>query len=68
MKTVAHAFVVVLALTGAAAATSISVSAHKASSPAMAAKATAFPIPTCPLDDPNSCGMGGPPSVSASNR
>ena len=63
MKNIARAFVVVLALTGAVAAALVAPATQPLSSPILAAKATAFPIPTCPLDDPNACGMGGPPSL-----
>ena len=59
MKNIAHTLIVVLALTGAAAATHISTESRLISKPTMAAKATAFPIPTCPPNDPNACGMGG---------
>ncbi len=63
MKNIVRAFVVVLAITGAAASTRVSANSAGDHSSIALTKATAFPIPTCPLDDPNACGMGGPPSV-----
>ena len=63
MKNIAPAFVVALALIGGA-SVSRKLMVPEQSSTVVAAKATAFPIPTCPPDDPNACGMGGPPSVS----
>jgi len=55
MKTIIRAFVIVLALTGAVASTQI---ASASSQPKVsAAKASAMPIPTCPPDDPNACGI-----------
>ena len=63
MMNIARAFVVVLAVTGAAAVTHTSAGAQHLVSSITTAKATAFPIPTCPLNDPNACGMGGPPSL-----
>ena len=57
MKNVVRAFVVALALTGFAASTQIS-SAAKTSSKVTIAKTSAVPIPVCPPDDPNACGMG----------
>ena len=58
MKTIVRAFVVVLALTGAAASTQISSASTKTATVAVA-KTSAMPIPTCPPDDPNACGMAG---------
>ena len=55
MKFIVRAFVVVLALTGAAASTQIaSASARTKVTPA---KTSAMPIPTCPPNDPNACGI-----------
>lgn len=58
MKTIVRAFVVALALTGFAASTQIS-NAAKTSNKVTIAKVSAAPVPTCPPDDPNSCGMAG---------
>jgi hypothetical protein len=55
MKNIVRAFVVVLALTGAAASTQISSAA--AQTKITVAKVSALPIPTCPPNDPNACGM-----------
>jgi hypothetical protein len=55
MKNIIRAFVVVLALTGAAASTQIT--SASAQTKVSAAKTSAFPIPTCPPDDPNACGI-----------
>ncbi len=56
MKNLVRAFVLVLALTGAAATTTLTSSAstqHKVS----AAGVSCLPIPSCPPNDPNGCGM-----------
>jgi hypothetical protein len=55
MKTLIRSFVVVLALTGAAASTQIATAS--AQTKVSAAKTSAMPIPTCPLNDPNACGI-----------
>ncbi len=55
MKTLIRAFVVVLALTGAAASTQIASASSQAK--VTAAKTSAIPIPTCPPDDPDACGI-----------
>jgi hypothetical protein len=55
MKLTIRAFVVVLALTGAAASTQIATAS--AQTKVSAAKTSAMPIPTCPLNDPNACGI-----------
>lgn len=55
MKNIVRAFVVVLALTGAAASTQIA--AASSQTKISAAKTSAFPVPTCPPDDPNACGI-----------
>lgn len=56
MKNLVRAFVIALTLTGAVA------SAHtpKANTTTEIAsvKANALPIPMCPPDDPNTCGLG----------
>jgi hypothetical protein len=60
MKNVIRAFIVVLAITGAAASTQISsASTSKTMVSATIAKTSALPIPTCAPDDPNACGMAG---------
>ncbi len=55
MKTVIRAFVVVLALTGAAASTQIA--SASAQTKVSVAKTSAMPVPMCPPDDPNACGI-----------
>ena len=55
MKQLVRAFVVVLALTGAAASTQIATAS--AQTKVSAAKTSAMPVPTCPPDDPNACGI-----------
>ena len=61
MKNIVRAFIVVLAITGAAASTQISsASASSATTiSATIAKTSALPIPRCAPDDPNACGMAG---------
>jgi hypothetical protein len=56
MKHIIRAFVVVLVLTGAAASTQIP--STSATNKVTAAKVSVLPVPTCPPDDPNACGMG----------
>jgi hypothetical protein len=55
MKLTIRAFVVVLALTGAAASTQFATAS--AQTKVSAAKTSAMPIPTCPPNDPNACGI-----------
>jgi hypothetical protein len=55
MKTIVRAFVVVLALTGAAASTQVSTTSTHTK--VTIAKNSALPVPTCPPSDPNGCGM-----------
>ena len=55
MKTIVRAFVVVLALTGAAASTRIA--SASAQTKVIPAKTSAMPIPMCPPNDPNACGI-----------
>lgn len=55
MKTIIRAFVVVLALTGAAASTRTS--AASAKTIASSVQSHALPIPTCPPDGTTTCGM-----------
>jgi hypothetical protein len=61
MKVAIRAFVVVLVLTGAAASARISIAQETSSKP-IVTKPSAFPIPTCPPDDPNACGFIPPGS------
>jgi hypothetical protein len=56
MKIFVRAFVVVLALTGAAASTQIA-SASSQTKVAVA-KTSAMPVPVCAPDDANACGIG----------
>lgn len=55
MKDLVRAFVVFLALTGAAASTQIH--SALAQTRVTAAKTSAIPIPMCPPDDPGACGI-----------
>jgi hypothetical protein len=57
MNHIVRAFVVVLVLTGAAASTQIS-SASTQNNKVAAVRTSMLPVPTCPPDDPNACGMG----------
>jgi hypothetical protein len=57
MKHIVRAFVAVLVLTGAAATTQTS-AASTTQNKVTAARTSMLPIPTCPPDDPNACGMG----------
>jgi hypothetical protein len=57
MKNITRALVIALTLTGAVA------SAHTSSNNStrlVSSKLSAFPVPMCPPDDPNACGMGAP--------
>jgi hypothetical protein len=56
MKHIVRAFVVVLVLTGAAASTQISSASTQ--NKVTAARTSMLPVPTCPPDDPNACGLG----------
>lgn len=56
MKNIVRAFVVVLALTGAAASTQISSTSAKTT---IVAKSSAMPTPMCPLNSPNGCNIRG---------
>ncbi len=47
-----RAFVLVLALTGA-----VSTAHSKTTGHAVVANASAFPVPMCPMNDPNGCGI-----------
>ena len=55
MKTAIRTLVVVLALSGAAATTQTSSASTQ--NKVTTARASMLPIPTCPPDDPNACGM-----------
>ncbi len=62
MKTIVRAFVVVLALTGAVASTQTSsASARTIASSSM--HSGLMPVPTCPPDGKNDCGMSKAPQV-----
>ncbi len=56
MKHIIRAFVVALVLTGAVASTQSSSASTKKQ--VTVAKVSMLPIPTCPPNDPNACGMG----------
>lgn len=58
MKTIVRAFVAVLVLTGAVATTQISSASTTTTAKLSVGKSSAMPIPMCPPDDPNACGMG----------
>jgi hypothetical protein len=55
MKHIVRAFVVALVLTGAVASTQASSASTKGK--VSVAKVSMLPVPTCPPDDPNACGM-----------
>lgn len=57
MKNIVRAFVVVLALTGAAATTQTSSASSKTA--ITVAKLSAAPTPMCPPDSPNACNLRG---------
>jgi hypothetical protein len=56
MKHIVRAFVVALVLTGAVASTQTSSASTQ--NKVTAARVSVLPVPTCPPDDPNACGMG----------
>ncbi len=56
MKFAIRTLVVVLALAGAAASTQVSSASTQ--NKVTAAKTSVLPVPMCPPDDPNACGMG----------
>jgi hypothetical protein len=56
MKHLVRAVVVVLALTGAVASTQLSSASTR--NKVTANRVSVVPVPTCPPDDPNACGMG----------
>ena len=55
MKLIARIFALSLVETGAVATTHIA----NASQPAIGARVSAPPVPMCPPDDPNACGIAG---------
>jgi hypothetical protein len=55
MKTIVRAFVAVLVLTGAVATTQTSSASTQ--NKVDVARTSMLPIPSCPPDDPNACGM-----------
>jgi hypothetical protein len=57
MKHIVRAFVLVLVVTGAAATTQTSSASTKANKVNIA-RTSMLPVPTCPPNDPNACGMG----------
>jgi hypothetical protein len=56
MKHLVRALAVVLVLTGAVATTQTSSASTQ--NKVTAARTSMLPVPTCPPDDPNACGMG----------
>jgi hypothetical protein len=56
MKHIVRAFVVVLVLTGAVASTQIA--SASAQNKVTVSRTSMLPVPTCPPDDPNACGLG----------
>ena len=55
MKLIARIFALSLVITGAVATTHIA----SASQPTVGSRVSALPVPMCPPDDPNACGVGG---------
>ena len=55
MKMILRAFALSLVVTGAVASTHIS---NAPSGTIVSAKMSAMPVPVCPPDDPNGCGIG----------
>ncbi len=56
MKIIVRCLVIALALTGAIATTSAKASSARTT--VNISKTSAVPVPTCPPDDPNGCGIG----------
>jgi hypothetical protein len=56
LKLIVRAFVVVLVLTGAVATTQTASASAK--NKVTVARVSVLPVPTCPPDDPNACGLG----------
>ena len=59
MKNILSAFVVALTLTGATAFVNGPAAAKNDLIVFTSTKVSAFPVPTCPPDDPNGCGIAG---------
>jgi hypothetical protein len=57
MKIVIRSLVIALAVTGAIATTSANGTTAKTT--AIAGKTSAMPVPSCPPNDPNACGITG---------
>jgi hypothetical protein len=57
MKLIVRLFVIALAVTGAIATTSANGSTAKTT--VVASKTSAMPVPTCPYNSPNGCGIDG---------
>jgi uncharacterized SAM-binding protein YcdF (DUF218 family) len=55
MKLIVRLFVIALAVTGAIATTSANGSTAKTT--VVASKTSAMPVPRCPYNDPNGCGI-----------
>jgi hypothetical protein len=55
MKSIVRAFVITLVLTGVSATTQISSASTQ--NKVVASRVSMIPVPTCPPDDPNACGM-----------
>jgi hypothetical protein len=55
MKIIVRSLVIALAVSGAIATTYSNAAPAKAT---ITAKTSAMPIPSCPPDDPNGCGLG----------
>lgn len=56
MKFIVRTFVIALALTGAVA--TVHANGSTKATTIRAGKTSAWPVPTCPPDDPNGCGIG----------
>lgn len=56
MNHIVRAFVIVLALTGATASTQMSSVSHR--NAVITVRTSFLPVPICPPNDPNACGMG----------
>jgi hypothetical protein len=56
MKNIVRAFVIALTLTGAAASAYTTKASAETVKPTLMA---GYPIPMCPPNDPNACGLGG---------
>jgi hypothetical protein len=56
MKIIVRTFVIALALTGAVA--TVHANGSTAATTVNAGKTSAWPVPSCPPNDPNGCGIG----------